>query len=200
MTKLDFTFQLQEKLTGLPEDDIQERLLFYSEMIDDRMDEGLTEEEAVAAIGTPEEIVAQIIQETPLARLVKEKIRPKKPRKAWEVVLMVLGSPVWGSLLIAAAAVIFSLYVSLWAIVISLWAIFASLAGCGVGCVAGGCVFACTGEVTPGIALIAAGLICAGLSVFMFYGCKAATKGTAALAKKMVLGIKNAFIRKEAAK
>ena len=45
MTKLDFIFQLQKKLTGLPQEDIDERMLFYSEMIDDRMDEGLTEEE-----------------------------------------------------------------------------------------------------------------------------------------------------------
>lgn len=200
MTKLDFIFQLQEKLTGLPENDIEERMLFYSEMIDDRMDEGLTEEEAVAAIGTPEEIAVQIVNETPLARLVKEKIRPKRKRKAWETALLIVGSPIWGSLLIAGVAVIFSVYAALWAIVISLWAVFAALAGCGIGCVAMGCVYTCTGKVSTGIAAIAAGLVCAGLAILMFYGCKAATKGAAILAKKIVLGIKNCFIRKEAAK
>jgi len=36
-----------------------------------------------------------------------------------------------------------------------------------------------------------------GLSIFLFYGCKAATAGTLILTKKMALWTKNIFIKKE---
>ena len=49
MGKQEFLAQLRKGLQGLPQEDIEERLTFYSEMIDDRMEEGLSEEEAVSA-------------------------------------------------------------------------------------------------------------------------------------------------------
>lgn len=197
MKKIEFLLQLYDKLSALPQEDVEERLAFYDEMINDRMEEGLSEEEAVAQIGNVDEIASQIIQETPLSRLVLEKIKPKKRRKAWEIVLLALGSPVWLSLLIAAFAVVLSLYVVLWVVVICFWSAFASVAACSLGGVAAGIVFACCGHGTSGAIMIAAGLICAGLSVFLFYGCKAATKGTVLLTKKIILGIKRRLVKKE---
>lgn len=197
MNKTEFTLALCEKLSFLPWEETQERATFYTEMIDDRMEEGLSEEEAVAAVGSVEEIAEQIIGEIPLAKIVKEKMKSKRRLKGWEIALLVLGSPVWLSLLIAAAAVVFSLYVSLWSVIISLWAVFAALAGCSLGGVAAGVVFACTGNVFPGIAVAGAGILCAGLAVFMFLGCKAATKGILILTKKIAVWIKNGFVKKE---
>ena len=49
MTKNEFLSSLRSKLQGLPPADIDERIGFYSEMIDDRMDEGKSEEEAISA-------------------------------------------------------------------------------------------------------------------------------------------------------
>ena len=72
MTKQMFLASLREGLQGLPPADVEERIAFYDEMIDDRMEEGLTEEEALAEIGTVESVIAQIAEETPLAKLVKE--------------------------------------------------------------------------------------------------------------------------------
>ena len=46
MNKREFLASLRNGLYGLPQDDIEERLGFYAEMIDDRMEEGLTEEQA----------------------------------------------------------------------------------------------------------------------------------------------------------
>ena len=42
MTKNEFLEQLRRGLSGLPMEDIDERLNFYSEMIDDRIEEGLS--------------------------------------------------------------------------------------------------------------------------------------------------------------
>lgn len=196
MSKQDFLTRLRKDLSGLPQEDIEERLTFYGEMIDDRMEDGLSESEAVSSIGSVDEIVAQAVAETPLAKIAKERIKPKRRLRAAEIVLLVLGSPIWLSLGIAAVAVIFALYVSWWAVLISLWSSFASLAACSVGSVALCVVFTVGGNGASGLVMLAAGLVCAGLAIFMFYGCKAATRGTLILTKKTGIGIKNCFIKR----
>ncbi len=87
MSKQEFLERLQNGLHGLPKEDIDERLMFYSEMIDDRAEEGLSEEQAVSAVGDVEEIVRQVIADTPLAKIAKERIKPKRRLKAWEITL-----------------------------------------------------------------------------------------------------------------
>lgn len=196
MTKTEFVLELASKLSLLPWEEIEDRISFYVEMIDDRMEEGVSEEEAVAAIGSVDEIAAQIIAEIPLAKLVKEKIKPKKRLRAWEIVLIVVGSPLWLPLLIAVLAVLLAFYIALWAVVISLWAVFASLIGGMIGGVASGIVFAAGGNGAAGIAMIGAGILLAGLAIFAFFGCKAATKGTVKLAAKLVTSIKRSFVRR----
>lgn len=109
---------------------------------------------------------------------------------AWEIVLLVLGSPIWLSLLIAAIAVVFSVYISLWSIIISLWAIFGSIVACAFAGILCGIVFAMVGYGITGVAMIAAGLILAGLSIFLFYGCKLTTTGTVLLTKKILRRLK----------
>lgn len=197
MTKHEFLAELRSGLSGLPRDEIDERLTFYSEMIDDRLEEGLSEEAAVTAAGPVDEIIAQAIADVPLTKLVKQTIAPKRKMRAWEIVLLVLGAPIWLSLLVAAFAVVFSIYVTLWSVLLSLWAIFASLAIGSVAGIAAGIAYAFRGNVLNGLVLFGAALVLAGLSVFMFFGCRAATKGILFLTKKLAIGIKNRFIKKE---
>lgn len=197
MSKQEFLLELRKGLNGLPADDIEERVTFYSEMIDDRIEDGLSEEDAVSAIGTVEEIVQQTVGDIPLTKLVKEKMTSKKEFKAWEIILLVLGSPIWFSLLIAAIAVILSIYISFWSIIVTLWSVFAAFIGSAVGCIALCMVVSFSGNWFQGIAFIGTALVCLGLSIFTFYGCKAATKGIVWITKKIALGIKNRFIRKE---
>ena len=190
---------LHSKLMGLPQDEVEERMSFYSEMIEDRMEEGLSEEEAVSAIGTVDKIVEEIIGEIPLSKIAKEKIKPKRRMKAWEVVLLILGSPLWLSLIIAAFAVVLAVYASLWSVIGSLWAVFASIAGCAFCGVVTGPVFALAGYLPAGILMLCAGMVCAGFSIFLFFGCKAATKRSAWLTKKIAIAIKRCFMGREEA-
>ena len=199
MHKQEFLAQLRRGLTGLPQDDISERLTFYSEMIDDRMEEGLTEAEAVAAIGSVDKIVSQIIADIPFSKIAKERIKPKRRLNTLDIILLVLSCPVWLSLAIAAIAVVISLYVSLWSIIISLWAVFVSLAASSLGGITACVIFIIRGSRYAGLAMLAAGIVLAGLSIFMLYGCKAATKGILLLTKKIAIGIKNCLIKKEGA-
>ncbi len=197
MTKLKFILSLHDKLSGLPQDDVEERLNFYSEMIEDRMEEGVSEEEAVAAVGSVDEVAAQIISDIPLAKIAKEKITPKRKLRAWEIVLLVLGSPLWIVLIAAAFIVLLALYAVLWSVIGSLWAVFGAFAGCALGGVLAGALFASFSNVLVGLALIGAACVCAGLAVFSFFGCMAATKGGAWLTKRIALGIKKCFVGRE---
>lgn len=196
MSKKEFLAQLRKGLSGLPQNDITERLTFYSEMIDDRMEEGLSEDEAVSAAGKVEEIIAQAMTDIPLTKLAKEHIKSNRRLAVWEIILLALGAPIWLSLGISAAAVIFSLYISLWAVILSLWAAFISLAVCSFAISAVGLFFTCNGNALSGIAMIGAGIACIGLSIFMFYGCKAATKGILLLCGKFTVWTKNCFIKR----
>ena len=130
---------------------------------------------------------------------VSEQTNTKRRLNTVEIVLLALGSPIWLSLGISALAVIVSLYLSLWTGIISLWAGFASAVACslagGIACI----VFIVSGNAASGLAMLAAGMVCAGLSILMFYGCKVATKGILVLTKKMAIGRKKCFIKKEEA-
>ncbi len=200
MDKAQFLYELKRRLSGLPQSDLDERLLFYSEMIEDRMEDGLKEEEAVAGIGSVDEIVEQIMEDIPLSRIVKEKVNQRRSLKAWEILLLALGSPVWLPLLIAAFAVCLSLYIVLGAVLISVWAVDLSLAVCAVGGLAIAVFYLLKGNPAAAGFLLGAAIICAGLAILLFIGCKALTKGLLWLTKKMLLGMKTMLIGKETAK
>lgn len=190
MLKQEFLDRLRAQLSGLPQRDVDERLAFYSEMIDDRIEDGLSEEEAVFGVGRVEEVASQIIADVPLLRLAKEKIKPNRRLRAWEIILLAIGSPIWLSLLISAVAVMISLYAVLWSVIISLWSVFVSMIACALAGVAAGIGFAYFVDPLAGVATLGAGIVCAGLSIFLFFGCLAATKGCVLLTKKIACGIK----------
>lgn len=197
MTKQEFLAGLEEELSGLPQNDIAERLAFYGEMIEDRKEDGLSEEEAIDMIGPVKTVAKQIIDEIPISKLVRERVKTKHRMGAGEIILLVLGSPIWLSLLIAAFAVLLSVYIVIWAVIISLWAVCAALPVCALAGAAAGITLICKGTVLPGIAMIGAAVTLAGLTVFWFIGCKAVSKGAVILTKRIASWIKSLFIRKE---
>ncbi len=197
MTKEQFLYELRTRLSGLPQQDLEERLHFYSEMIDDRIEEGYTEEAAVDEIGSVDEVVSQILSDYPLTKIVKEKVKPKRKFKTWEIILIILGSPVWASLLIAALAVVFSLYITLWSVVIALWAATASFAVCALYEMVVSVVYFSAANIPTGLASLGLGLFGIGSSCLLFFGCKAADKGLVVLMKKSFFRIKTLLIGKE---
>ena len=134
MTKQELTLALAERLNGLPWEEIERSMEYYDEMIDDRMDEGMSEAEAIAALGSIDEIAAQILADIPLSRIVRAKIKPKRSLRAWEIILLILGSPLWLSLLIAGFSIVFSLFASFWAVMIALYACDLAFAISAVAC------------------------------------------------------------------
>ena len=80
MTKQEFIGELRAQLAPLPPKDIEERLVFYSEMIDDRIEDGLSEEDAVSQIGSVDGIASQILADAGTQKAEGEEKPQKKAR------------------------------------------------------------------------------------------------------------------------
>jgi len=196
MKKVEFINKLRYRLSGLPEDELDSRLSFYEEMIDDMVDEGKSEDEAVAEIGGVEVVVRQIASETPLIKIVKEKAKPKRSLTGLEILLIVLLFPFWLPLLIVATVFIFLTFVFVWVFVIITYAIETALIGTSITGIVGFIGYLTVGQfnmTSLGFALV--GL---GAAILFIFACIGATKGTFKLSKGLLTSIKTSFMKKEA--
>lgn len=192
MRKEEFLRLLKKELSFLSKEEVKDCLAFYREMIDNRIEEGMSEENAVKEIGSIEEIVKQIIYERHI-----NKDKTKRKLKKGEIVLLIVGSPIWASLLISVLAIIFSLYASIWAIVISLWAAFVSfVAGSFVGLFLF-FVYLFQGRITNCLTWLGLGFVCLSLGIIFYYICKKITIWSLKLTKYCFSIIKNKFNKKE---
>ena len=106
MTKADFLQLLERALAQLPEEERQANLEYYSELLDDMLEEGMTEAEATAKLGSPSQIAQSILQEVPLGKLVSTRMKPKSGWTPLAIVLAVVGSPVWVPLLLLGGGLV----------------------------------------------------------------------------------------------
>lgn len=197
MNKVEFLEELQNKLKGLPKSDIDNRIEFYDEMIDDMCQEGLTEEQAIEKLGGVDEVVKQIASETTLISLVKEKTKPNRSLRGWEIAMLIVGFPLWFPLLITFLSLCLVAYILVWVLVIVTYSVTISVvAATIVGVVMGfGGLFA--GNVPAFGFYMGCAIAGLGLTILLFYACKYATVLTLKLAKAILLKIKLSFIRKE---
>ncbi len=77
MNKNEFISTLKKRLDGVPIEDINKSVDYYSEMIEERREEGMSEEEAVEALGNIEDIISQILSEAFLPKQAEEKEKPE---------------------------------------------------------------------------------------------------------------------------
>ncbi len=196
MNKNGFAENFKQKLHMLPHGEVEKSLLFYTEIIDDRVEDGMSEEEAVAALGDINEIVHEIMLTVPLSSLVKAKMKPKHKLSTWEIVLIILGFPLWFPLLLSFFSVVFSVYVAVWAVITSLYAAVLALALTGVVCFIGSfLVF--TQNFASGILMVAAAAICIGFGVLAFVGVTNLSVLLIRFSKWFLRSIKSLFILKD---
>ncbi len=134
----EYESQLTALLQSLPEKEREEAVAFYLELIADRIDEGVSEEEAVGSVPSPGEAAQAIIVEHAgksdrhtsdgfFARLKRRDLKPL------EWVALVVASPLWLTLLLCAfaiavalAAVLFTLYLCVWVLIGCIWIVGAA--------------------------------------------------------------------------
>lgn len=197
MNKTEFLNALRKNLNKLPESDINQHTQYYSEMIDDMVEDGLSEQEAIENIGTADEISAQISEE-----YSPKKINQKEKRKlrVWEIILLALGSPVWLSFIIAAFAVLISLFAAGGAVIISFYAAALALGASAVASIPLFIILLVKNNTAGGLLVLGSGFVCAGLTIFAIIGTNKLTKLYIKLCKKTFAWLVSRFRRKENAK
>lgn len=196
MNKLEFKNILNKKLSSFPKKEVDERINFYLEIIDEYIEDGMSEEEAIKMIASTDEIVNEIVSDIPLVKIATEKIKIKRKLSGLEITLLIVGFPIWFSLLAAFIAFVIALYASLWSVVVSMWACFASFAATSVASVLLAIFYFITGQTSLAFGLISSMFVLLGLSILFYLLCKLLTKYTIILAKKIVFSIKMLFIKK----
>lgn len=196
MTKADFLQLLERALSQLSEEERRANLEYYSELLDDMLEEGMTEAEATAKLGSPAAIAESILQEMPLSKLVSTRMKPKSGWTPLAIILAVVGSPIWVPLLLAGVAVVAALFVSIWALAVVAVVVVLALA---LAVIAAPVLAVRTAVLTLplGLLLLGGGLVLLGLCVLgglmAVELCKLLAQLTVLLARK----IKGLFIRKE---
>ncbi len=195
MNKVEFLEMLKVRLQDLPQDEIDRSVMFYDEMIEDRQEDGMSEEEAVTALGNIDAIVEQIMLDRPLPTLMREKIRPKRNLTPFEIALIVVGFPIWFSLLIAFFAVIVAVYVSIWAVIISL---YATVLGLAIGGVGGFIITLISFGVYPFLGTLTLGgsLFILGVGILMFFPVNLLALALVKLTGRFYRWVKSLFIKR----
>ena len=195
MTKADYLQVLRAHLTQMPPEERESHLAYYEELIDDMLEDGMTEAEAAEHLGDPAVIAQELLTELPLGTLVKTRVRPSGGWTALTVVLLVLGSPVWLPLLLSLAVVVLALLIVLWSLVLSFGIVVLALGLSAPAAIIGMFLgYAGTGSL---LTVIGAALICAGLCVLGVLAFPAIFRGAARLCTALFRWIKSLFIKKE---
>ena len=195
MTKTEFLDEIKKNLVGLSDEDIARSLDYYSEMIDDRIEDGTPEDEAVAELGTPEAAAKEILMDMPIAKVVKAKIKKERKLSGGEIALIIIGAPLWIPILIALFAVVFAVFITLWAVLVSLYAVVLALAFSGLACVGYGIFTLITGAPSAGLFSLGAGAASVGVGSLLLIGTLYASKGLVWICKKFGIATKKLFIR-----
>lgn len=179
MRKQEFLDRLERLLACLPADQVAESKAFYAEAIDDRMEDGMTEEEAVAAMGSPGDAAEAILDDLPPVPRAVAKTRRKSTALLW--VLAIVGSPIWLALLAAFAVTAVAVFACIWIFAASVWGVAAVFVAAAPVC----WMFAADGFALGlypfALVCTGSGLLSLGLGLLTGYGALAATRQLARL-------------------
>jgi uncharacterized membrane protein len=197
MNKQEFLNHLAARLASLPQSEIDKSIAYYVEMIDDRTEDGMTEEEAVAALGDIRSVAESIMYDLSIPALMKAKVSESKDRarnKGVWLTFVIIGFPVWFPLLMALAAVMLALYVSVWSIIISLYAVVISLGAACLAGVIGGLARLVITSAPLGICIIGAAVFCGALCLFLYKPVHLITKKLITFTADSMRKLKSLFI------
>ena len=113
MNKQQFISMLEQRLHSLPHAEKEQILIYYNETIEDRMEDGMSEEESIGSLDTMDEIVNQIYADRDLQQDI---IQQKKSYKSLKILALILLSPFW----LTIVCLVLILYLVLWIIMAAL--------------------------------------------------------------------------------
>ena len=184
MNKKEFLSELQGFLHGLPEKDVLQWLSYYEEMIDERIEEGVNEEDAVSAMGTPREIATKIASELNVVLSPIAEKKPKRTLRAWQITAIIIGSPIWISLLAVVVALAVAVCAVIVALVVAVCAVVVGFGAGGIGGIICSVILFAQGNVGGGILSVGSALVLAGFALISYCACIRFLKGFALAMKK----------------
>ncbi len=170
MTKHEFLSALQRRLSSLPADDIEKTLQYYSEMIDDMKESGMSEADAVASLGPIDDIAGSVLSDRPEGEREATPKRERRKLSVIAIILIALGSPVWLSLLAAVLSVVFSVAVSVLSVFIAFYASAVALIAVGATAIVLMFLAFSGGAMAVGVVNLGLGLAGLGFGVLLFIG------------------------------
>lgn len=194
MNKQEFLQNLRNRLGALPLSEIEKSVNYYSEIIDDYIEDGISEQEAISKLEPMDVIVEKIMYDTPLPVLIKARAKPNW--NALTLLLLILGFPVWFPILASVCAVLFSVYVVIWSLFIALYCVIIAFAISGIAAIVT-CPMIFSVNIAGGLLSLGAGLVCIAISVMIFRPMVLASKELVKLTVFVARKIKSIFIKKE---
>ncbi len=194
MNKKDFLNKLSSALYELPSEELRRTIDYYSEIIDDAVEDGEDEQTVISRLGSIDKITQKIINESPGRKFTNQNIHNKISPAA--VVLIIISSPIWLPILIAVFAVVFSVYISVWSIIVLLFAISIGLAVTGLASLITSPFLAFAARHVKALFLFGSALTCIGMSNLMFYAALRCSKLIIKFTVFLIMKSKDIFKKK----
>lgn len=197
MSKAQFLQELTAGLQQLPPEEVARQRDYYDELLSDMVEDGMSEEEAVAKLGSVQEIIQNILQDTPLPTLVRTRLRPKNGWTAAAVVVTILGAPLWVPLLLAFVLTGGCVALAIWAVIAAFFLIVFALGIAGIIVFFKGfTLFSFSAAYVP--LSLGSGLLLLGLALLIFLGAEQASVALFRGGRWIYRSVKGLFIQKEA--
>lgn len=143
--------------------EVADALEYYAEAIDDRIEQGFSERQALEEIGSPAQACDAVAETVPVAKRVVAAATATRERKALIGVLLLVSAVFWVPLAFGLLGAAAGVYATIWAAVLVVWTGIGSLLACGLGAVPLACYSASCGALA--VMLIPLGIIA---SVLLF--------------------------------
>mgnify|MGYP000931831918 FL=1 len=201
MKKSEFLERLRREIRNLPYDEVEKTITYYEEIISDRMEDGASEEEAVASLGTPEAIARDLQANQPFSTIIKRKVEDYKERRSSEntalvIVLLIVLFPFWFPVLMSGLGVLVGLFATIGGIIVAFWAASIAIGIGGIGLIIASAFGFATSYIPTGFFSIGSGIALIGLSIIAVIISIYATKGIIKLMGIIIHSIKKLFVRR----
>ncbi len=171
----EFLIELKNRLSHLPISETGKVLSYYSECLQDRIEDGMTEEEAIKSFESIDEIVRNLEEEIPLSAVVKDKVINKttknKNRTEATIVItilaLILTSPIWLIILALLFCIAVALMAVLWSIPVIIVSMYVSLYPVAISGIFFGFTRMFTVSFPTGLAYLGIGVASAGLAIML---------------------------------
>lgn len=117
MTREEFLTEFTISLKKNNIQDIRKTVKYFEEIIDDKIENGMSEEEAVNSLGSIDEIILNLEEET----------SPKKGASLSNKILLILGFPIWGTIVACFFVIALLAYIVIGTVLLCLWVIYAGV-------------------------------------------------------------------------